>query len=382
VKTLAEKYHGTSQWVNVAPEGEEEKMELQYEFDKLTDDEALNAAITELKDIVTLTSYLFTEGESKGTTTGVAALFERTRVGLETLNALGVDKNEEGIVAANAAVTDDDEITGWLMKRTALEVYGKLKDGTDIFTETLVDPETLEETEKVKEYDMTHFVKNPNIYKVLPTLNYSADNIPGWTVSGATGLWCGWNNSVKNIEGVAEDCAFTIYHNAGVAEVSVSNLPAGTYKIVVDAARWDEVDPTGQTFAYYKTSATPAVEEGAEANKEVNFAGTMDLAWKGQYVMNFDNTFENVEITDGQLTLGVNFASDEGQYFFDKVKIFLTGKAANFDYAAAYNEAVTGIEDVKTTKVDNGAIYNLSGQKVSKSFKGIVIMNGKKYVVK
>ena len=263
------------------------------------------------------------------------------------------------------------------MHRTAQELYGKLKDAsTDIFKETEVDPETLDETVKDKEYDMTVFVKNPNVYKVLPTLNYSAENIPGWTVTGSTGLWCGWNNSQKNIEGVAEDCSFTVYHAAGSAETTISNLPAGTYKIVIDAARWDEVDPTGQTFAYYKTSATPAVEEGAEPVKEVNYAGTADLSWHGQYVMNFDNVFENVEITDGQLTLGVNFASDNGQYFFDKVKIYLTGKAAGFDYAKALDD-LAGIETLEGTpaaKVRAIELFDLNGRRVMKAQKGLNIV--------
>ena len=43
----------------------------------------------------------------------------------------------------------------------------------------------------------------------------------------------------------------------------------------------------------------------------------------------------------------------------------------------------TGIETVKdAVKANEGVIYNLAGQKVSSSFKGIVIMNGKKVVLK
>ena len=44
----------------------------------------------------------------------------------------------------------------------------------------------------------------------------------------------------------------------------------------------------------------------------------------------------------------------------------------------------TGIEDITTKPVVNvnAPVYNLSGQRVSKNFKGIVIMNGKKYLVK
>ena len=42
----------------------------------------------------------------------------------------------------------------------------------------------------------------------------------------------------------------------------------------------------------------------------------------------------------------------------------------------------TAIETVETVKANDGAIYNLAGQKVSKSFKGLIIKNGKKYFVK
>lgn len=44
----------------------------------------------------------------------------------------------------------------------------------------------------------------------------------------------------------------------------------------------------------------------------------------------------------------------------------------------------TGIEEMKAvnTKKADGAIYNLAGQKVNASYKGIVIKNGKRYLVK
>jgi len=46
--------------------------------------------------------------------------------------------------------------------------------------------------------------------------------------------------------------------------------------------------------------------------------------------------------------------------------------------------STTAIETVNAVKVANGndAIYNLAGQKVGASFKGIVIKNGKRYVQK
>ena len=42
----------------------------------------------------------------------------------------------------------------------------------------------------------------------------------------------------------------------------------------------------------------------------------------------------------------------------------------------------TGIKNVKAGKANDGARYNLAGQKVDASYKGIVIMNGKKFIQK
>ena len=46
------------------------------------------------------------------------------------------------------------------------------------------------------------------------------------------------------------------------------------------------------------------------------------------------------------------------------------------------NGPINAIKAVKTITPANGAIYNLAGQKVDASYKGIVIMNGKKYLQK
>ena len=64
-----------------------------------------------------------------------------------------------------------------------------------------------------------------------------------------------------------------------------------------------------------------------------------------------------------------------GHHIINKVQIYEVNNS---------NSKETGIEDVKAVnskKVD-GAIYNLAGQKVNTSYKGIVIRNGKRVVVK
>ncbi len=45
-------------------------------------------------------------------------------------------------------------------------------------------------------------------------------------------------------------------------------------------------------------------------------------------------------------------------------------------------KSAAGIDSVKTTQTENGAIYNLAGQRVDASYRGVVIMNGKKFIQK
>ena len=129
-------------------------------------------------------------------------------------------------------------------------------------------------------------------------------------------------------------------------------------------------DPTDGGYAFIKTSDTPAAEEG----EEEQFAQKIDLAYWGQYVANHDNVFENVVITDGILTLGVNFGPNS-QYEFDQVKIRLAAPA-NVDYAGLYNEFVTGVEGTTAQPATVKAVelYNLDGRRISTARQGIVIV--------
>lgn len=69
----------------------------------------------------------------------------------------------------------------------------------------------------------------------------------------------------------------------------------------------------------------------------------------------------------------------------DKGYLRLTGNtaAAPVFYSINIGGGTTGIGQVEVEKAtENGAIYNLAGQRVDSSYKGVVIKNGKKYVNK
>lgn len=61
----------------------------------------------------------------------------------------------------------------------------------------------------------------------------------------------------------------------------------------------------------------------------------------------------------------------------------ITVEGIYFGTEAAYNAAVaTGIQGVKTVNAQNGAVFNLAGQRVDANYKGVVIMRGKKMILK
>ncbi len=375
--TVVDKYHGRSWMENVAEEGAEAQWERKYEYDVLKDDAALTAAVAELSEIATTTANLFTvhnsgnsetDGNLKRQTRGTAALVERLYLGAQELKVL--DPEDATIQVALDALDDDDSIAEALMAKITKAVYGKLKDNENIFeTVDNSDPENPEI--KAVAHDMSVFVKNPNLY----AREFSMV-IPGWT--DKDWAWSEWNGNVthSNKSAYAEDCAIHPgWHAVATVEQTITNLPKGVYTIKFRG--WDNSDTSDGTYAYVKTSATPAVEEGAELDRDVNYAAYLDMESKNIP----SDGIQNIVVNDGVLTLGFAWGG-QSQAFFEYVNLFLTGKAEGVDYAKEYAEAA-GIEIVEVNnKAQNGVLYNIAGQKVDKSFKGIVIMNGKKFVVK
>ena len=102
------------------------------------------------------------------------------------------------------------------------------------------------------------------------------------------------------------------------------------------------------------------------------------------YYMNFDD--QKVQIFD-KYELGIIPEEIDETKKYDVTGIFGTiYKNAPEIFPTKIEEATeTGIKNVNVNdnvNVSNGAIYNLSGQRVNDTYRGIVIMNGKKFVQK
>ena len=93
-----------------------------------------------------------------------------------------------------------------------------------------------------------------------------------------------------------------------------------------------------------------------------------EVVWQGTVNDSMAQYGGNME---GMQTLAFNLNNDktlENNYYFDNISWKLVTE--------------DGIETVQVVKIQNGAVYNLAGQKVDANYKGVVIKNGKKMLQK
>lgn len=331
----------------------------------ITDDAELQAAIDELQVPVNTSSKLFTEGASTCSNTGIMVLVERLRLGAEGLKALGVAADDKLIVAANNALDDDDELAEEIKTRMKMELYGKLKDADNTLFTPVQDTLTFEDV--YPSYDMTVFVKNPNIYRLQDNLNFNSENVPGWaTPEGqpAPGLSYGWSDPGYQIS----DCMFQTWGASYVVEQTIVDLPDGVYNIVGSfGERNDEASIEGSYF-YVKTATTP----------EGEYADSIASPVIGQSFPVDNIVISGVTVTDGMLTIGAK-GGPASHTFFNQVKLQIAGAdptKTSSDYAAMYDELVQGIDETVAApaKVLGVELYDLNGRRIMKAQKGIVIM--------
>ena len=135
----------------------------------------------------------------------------------------------------------------------------------------------------------------------------------------------------------------------------MGNLTLGTY--TVKGLTYDE--SKGGFYRDYK-------DDGLKFHFTAENGGnkTMD----GDY--SFNNTQDN--------NILVKYS---GNNITDIVNRFQMG-AMPFAIESKFDTQSTGITSIKNNRKNDGKMYNLQGQEVSESYKGIVIVNGKKYLKK
>ena len=366
LKAATAKYVTVTSETQLDPETMEEVVVNTYEYKELKDDKELKAAIEELQYLVNTTALLFTEGASQTSDTGVKVLVERLRLGAASLLNLGVDEEDPLIVEYNNALTDDDALADAMKNRLKLIMYEQLKNPSNTLFEEKIDENTLEPYTDT--YDMTVFVKNPNIYKQQDHTNFTDENVPGWiTPEGYSrpGLSVGWGQP-RGTNEIAEDCMFQTWGSSYRVEQAITDLPVGVYTLKIGFGERMNDDEANMvdSYIYAKTSETPEGEDGQ----------TTDVPGIGQSFPYANTVIENIAVVDGCLTIGAN-AGPSSHTFFNDVRLLMAAPVEGFDYASAYEEVLTGIDQkVAEPAVRAVMLYDLNGRRVLTARKGIFIV--------
>jgi len=162
-----------------------------------------------------------------------------------------------------------------------------------------------------------------------------------------------------------------------------------------------EIEAGEETVVSFKYKAT----KEAKASTQCHAAPGGYIHWAAIGDVNFTTDWQTFEAAftvpsecagKGFKSIAFNLAEikDANDYTFTDVQWYLKSDEAgktrenlinatglqNFAWKVVGGEIITGIKEVAAKKNATTATYNLAGQRVSDSFKGIVIKDGKKYV--
>ena len=104
--------------------------------------------------------------------------------------------------------------------------------------------------------------------------------------------------------------------------------------------------------------------------------------------MGINIRFDEESVDGNNVNLVVWNNPDSGIDFSDGKTVETKLAVSNAGWYYVYNivlgtkETLAGIAPVKAVKAGNGLIYNLAGQRVDATYKGIVIKNGQKFMQK
>ena len=213
-------------------------------------------------------------------------------------------------------------------------------------------------------------------------VTYSSDNTEVATI-----------DAEGNITLVAAGTANITAEFAGNDEFEAGSV---SYKLIVKAAPEPSVDITNTPeTAYTVAKANDLITAGQGLETEVYVIGTITKIqevstsygnatyWIGDGT---EYSANDLEIYRGYYLEGEYFTAEDQIKVGDKVIVY--GKLVDYKGTKemtgssiySLNGVTTGISNIKAETINDGAIYNVAGQRVNKLVKGINIVNGKKVV--
>lgn len=139
-----------------------------------------------------------------------------------------------------------------------------------------------------------------------------------------------------------------------------------------------------QGYTSYTYKSNPAIWVMVGATHD----GSSVSGFTGASITSSPVSFKWVDNADETSTLSILDNQALGNYVISSEADGVKGLGfyesyANMTINITYESIIDdGINEVKGNKQQNDAIYNIAGQRVAKDYKGLVIKNGKKYLVK
>lgn len=169
-------------------------------------------------------------------------------------------------------------------------------------------------------------------------------------------------------------------------DVNYSALGLTTYAIALDEAnnkvsynRFEGVVPAGKAVLVQGTASTSCELTPAEEAADAKF--TTDLKASDGTVTAADDKIYAFGTLNGKS--GFKLVNNGIKIPAKKGYLQLTGTTAAKPTFFAFDGIGTGISHIEAdAALENAAMYNLAGQRVDKSYKGVVIVNGKKMLRK
>lgn len=209
--------------------------------------------------------------------------------------------------------------------------------------------------------DIPFTIKTGSQYAVVKTIRVVANSAPKTeTLTTSAGGYATYSADYAVNYSELGLTAYTITIDEGNATVTAKEftgvVPAGGAVLVKgDASK-----------AY---TLTPATTEG-----DATFATALQTGATTANGTQYGFTSKSGTPAFAQVVSGQDIPAKKGY-------IVLSGASAA-KYSICFGDEATGIHTIEAASAANAAMYNLAGQRVDKAYKGIVIVNGKKYLNK
>lgn len=163
--------------------------------------------------------------------------------------------------------------------------------------------------------------------------------------------------------------------------VNYSELGLTAYTLTVDetnktvtAKEFTGVVPAGGAVLVKGTANTTYTLTPATTEGDATFATDLKTGATKADGTQYGFTSKSGTPAFAQVVSGQDIPAKKGY-------IVLKGASAA-KYSICFDDEATGIQTIEAASAANAAMYNLAGQRVDKAYKGIVIVNGKKYLNK